>query len=402
MTGRVGLAWQNIRMRPGRSVILVTSIATLTALLVAATLIDHASREGLRLGIARLGADLVAVPRHVDHQLIRAYMTGEAVRFYMPDAVEDKIRQCPFIARTSSQLYLRSLSGAACCSVWNVFLIGIDPETDFTVKPWLAGHRDVRIGPDDVLVGAAFQARPGTTLRFFGHPFIVAGVLDAGGMGLDTAVFLPIRTARRMMAEAAEKAGQSSRIAPDQISAVFIRLKSGEQGGLPGWKAAYELERTIPEISVIRPADITVKAQKNLALGLQTLYAISFVVWSMTALLIGLVFMMAAHERQQEIGLMRAMGATRWFVFQIIQLEAIIISATGALIGLVISVSLVVLFARMISMQLEIPFAFPSLVDMLRLSLRALLLALVTGTVAAMIPAVKSSAQEPYEAIRRG
>ena len=401
MIGQARLVWQNMRLRPGRSLILVNCIATLTALLVAATLIDHASQAGISLGIERLGADLVAVPRDIDQQVLRAYLSGNDVEFYMPNAIENNVGECPFVAQTSSQLYLRSLTNAACCSVWSVFLIGFDPQTDFLVRPWLSKHRDKNLGPNDILVGAAIQAEPGMTMKFYGHPFKVAGTLDAGGMGLDTAVFLPIHTARKMIADSVVKAAASPGIASDQISAVFIRLKPNDQGGLPAWKAAYELERLIPEISIIRPADITVKARENLAVGLRALYTVSFSVWPMTALLVGLIFTMAAHERQQEIGLLRAMGATRGVIFRMILFEALIISIAGAAIGLGLSFGLVAVFARMIALRLEIPFAFPSLCELMRIFVEALLLAIATGSVSALIPACKISAQEPYEAIRR-
>lgn len=401
MNGAASLAWKNIRMRPGQSLILGAAIATLAAMLAASVLIEHASRDGLELGLKRLGADLIAVPAHLDQHALRTFMTGEAADFSMPAAVEDAIRQRPFIAQTSSQLYLKSLSGAQCCSVWNVFLIGFDPVSDFTVQPWLSSRGQRPLGPNDILVGAAIQARPGTTLRFFGQPFTVAGRLDAGGMGLDTAVFIPMPSARRMIAEADAKAENLPGIGPDVISAVLIRLKDVAQGGIPGWKAQYELERSIPGISVIRPSDITVKAQKNLAVGMQALYTIGFAVWPMTAVLIGLVFMMAVAERRQEIGLLRAMGATRVFIFRMIQTEALIITGLGALLGQGLAAGSVAAFARLIALKLEVPFVFPSLSMLAGLALGTLGLALVTGMAAAMIPALKACLQEPYEAIRR-
>lgn len=401
MMSSVGLAWGNLVQRPWRTVILMLCIASLVGMQLAATLIEQSSRQGLKLGLQRLGADLVAVPRQLDSSLVQAYITGKAAVFYMPAGVEQRIQRLAFVKQTSPQLYIKSLTNASCCSTWNVFLIGFDPHTDFTVRPWLSRHQDIRLRPNDILVGAGIQSFPGMAFRFYGQTFAVAGTLDPSGMGLDYSIFIPIPAVKRMIAESGTKAEKRLEIAPDSISAVLIQLKPEGDGGLPGWKAAYEIERQVPEITIVHPADITLKVQKNLAGALRTLTMASFAIWPMTALLIGLVFMMAARERQREIGLMRAMGATRLFVFNLIQLEALIISIAGALLGLAVSAGIIIAFERMIALQLEIPFAIPGAFTLLQLAGISVGLAVLTGIVAALIPAWRVSAMEPYEAIRR-
>jgi putative ABC transport system permease protein len=401
MKSIAGLAWKNIERRPWRNAILTASMASLVGLLVAATLIEAASTKGLKLGIERLGADLVAVPRNLDSRLIQSYMTGEAVTFYMADGIEKKIKEFPFVEKTSPQLYIKSLTGYACCSSWNVFIIGFDQNTDFTIRPWLNKHQDKPLGKNDILVGAGVQGFPGMAVKFFGHEFRVAGTLDPGGMGLDTSIFIPIEAARTMISESKKKAVKPLDIQNNQISAVLIRLKDVSSGGIPGWKASYELQNALPEISIIEPADITLRTQKNMAGTLKTIYAVSYAVWPMTALLIGLVFFMAVKERQRELGLLRAMGATRLDIFKMIHIEALIVSAAGALSGILISAGLVVLFQRMISLKLEVPFSFPSS-SLLMITVSAIGLAMITGAIAAMLPAAMSCMMEPYEAIRKG
>jgi len=394
-----GLAWKNLIRRPWRSVILTACMASIVGLLVAATLIESASSKGVKQGIERLGADLVAVPQSLDSRLVQSYMTGQPTTFYMDADIEKRIKSFPFVEKTSPQLYIKSLTGAACCSSWNVFLIGFDPETDFTIKPWLKKHLDKPLGPDDILAGAAVQSFPGMAIKFYGQEFKVAGTLDSGGMGLDSSVFIPMATARRMISESGKKAVKPLDINHNQISAVLIKLK---EGGLPGWKAAYELQSAMPEISIIEPADITVRAQKNLSGTLKAIYAASYAAWPMTAVLIGLVFFMAVKERQRELGLFRAMGATRSDIFRMIHTEALIISTAGAAAGIIISTGLVMLFKRMISVKLEIPMVFPSQAETLLVAACALGLAIITGAVAAFLPAAAACLMEPYEAIRKG
>ena len=60
--------------------------------------------------------------------------------------------------------------------------------------------------------------------------------------------------------------------------------------------------------------------------------------------LIALVSIMAANERRREIGVLRALGATRGIIFRLILGESVIIAGIGAVIGVVTSWFLLILF----------------------------------------------------------
>ena len=400
--GLTTLLRTNLAGRPFRHGLLILAAASAVGLIVAASLIDRASRAGLTRGMERLGADLVAVPRGLDQEVERAYITGEAALFYMDRAIQDRIAAHDFVAQTSPQLYLKSLTGASCCSSWNVFLIGFDPATDFTVRPWLAERPDRSVAPDQVLVGAALSSPAGTALKFYGHDFTVAGALAPSGLGLDLSIFIPLETAYRMAEGSRTLAEEPLTVSRGQLSAVMIRLKPEGEGGLSPAKAAFQLEQEIPELTVIQPADMTVMVQQNLRHTLAGLRAAGFAVWPLTALLIGLIFALAAAERRRELGLLRALGATRAFLFRLILAEAVLIAAAGAVLGLAAALGLVFGFSRLIAKSLAVPFAWPRPADLALLLFAALGLALLTGALAALYPALVTSRMEPYEAVRRG
>jgi len=365
-------------------------------------LIELASQHSLELGIKRLGADLVAVPRGLDQTLEQSYLTGEAVTFYMDRTVKDKIAGNSLVEKVSAQVFIKSLARASCCSLWNVYLIGFEPESDFTILPWLSNHPLRKINPDQILAGAGLGLEEGDTVRFYGRSLRVAGILDPTGMGLDQTVFIPIQTAYLMARESAVKAEQPLPLGPDQISAVLIKLKPARQGGMPGYRSAYELEKAIPEISIIQPDDLLVRAQANLAGTLRTLRSASYAIWAITALLIGLVFALAANERQREIGILRALGATQGFIFRMILWEALLLAGSGAIIGLILSMSILAGFSRLIALSLQVPFYWPGAFELGLLLFLAAVSALLTAGVSALVPAIQSSRQDPYEAIRRG
>lgn len=399
--GLTFLVRSGIHRRPCRSLIIALSVAVLTALLASSALIDRASRAGLDRGLKRLGADLVAVPRGLDQDVARSYLSGKPATFYMDEALAERIAGFRFVERVSPQVFVRSLTGASCCSAWNVFLIGFEPATDFTVRPWLDADPDRALESDQVLVGAAFDLAPGDTVRFYGQAFSVAGRLDPTGMGLDSAVFIPIESVRRMAMESPGKALAPLDLPPRSISAVAIRIRSEADGGLPAYRAAYELEQAIPEISVLQPDELLVKTQANLARVLAGLRAGSYAVWPLTALLAGLVFALAANERTRELGLLRAMGARRSFVFGLIFLEALTLAAAGAVVGLGFSAASVLMFSRLIAARYEVPMAAPELGELARVFAVAAALAIAAGIAAALYPAARAAKQEPYEAMRR-
>jgi putative ABC transport system permease protein len=392
---------RNLGRRPLRSAALVVCVAMVIGMQVAAALLERASRKGVEVGLERLGADLIVVPRGFEDEVFESLMRGEAGLFYMDAGIEEEIAAYDFVEKTTSQIFVQSLSGASCCSVWNVFLVGFEPETDFTVWPWLRDHRDRGIGEDEIIVGMAIEAEVGDKLKFFGHQFEVAGLLDLGGTGLDTTVFIPLKTVYRMAAESATKAEKTLEITEKDISAVLVRLDPGYRRGVPALGAAREIEKDHPEVGVILPDDILNKTQRNLGGTLKTLRSASYIVWPIAALLVGLVFTMSTAERQREIGMLRAMGATPGFVFRMIIGEALQVVAIGAVLGLVAAVGVLVGFSRLIALTLTVPFYWPDTPELAAVFGVAAVLALATGVAAAFWPALQISRLEPYEAIRR-
>lgn len=394
------LALKNVAASPARSIILALCVAALTSMQVATSIVDRATAVGLEKGLSRLGADIMIVPRTVDKAVIKSYTTGEPATFYMPGDILQKVKRYSFIDKISPQLYIKSLTGASCCSISSVFLIGFDPETDFTVNPWL-GTDTKTLGPDDIICGAAIAMPVGSTARFYGQKFRVAGNLESGGMGLDFSIFIPLGTAHRMIMESQRKAEKSLEIKTGDISALLIKLKPEAEGGIPSWKAAFEIEKEIPDISVVRPADLTEKVRKNLSRLVTMSTSISLAVWTLCAVLIALIFAMIARERQRETGLLRALGATRLHIFIMMETEALIITFLGAVFGALSSWGITLLFSQMISLKLEIPLSPLVFGDTASIISKSVGLAVIVGCLSALIPALRSTFLEPYEAIRR-
>lgn len=407
---------QNLLRKRKRAAIICLCVAMISGFLFALTLLQRGVQHSLDLGQARLGADLVVVPPGSQVLAQEAFISGQPTAFYMPAAVEAQIAAVEGVLQTSPQVYLETLRNARCC-IGEFFLVGFEPETDFTISPWLATHRHTQqLDPFGIITGDRILLRSGELVIFYGTQFSVIGVLEKTGMGIDRTVYIPIEGLRAMIADSEEQAEETLEIGPDQISSVMVRLAAGAAI----LDVAEGIEAALPGYEVFTASQLNQAVSDQLRGILWISAAVTIALWLMTMLAIGFFFSLIINERQRELGLMRAVGARRSFIFKLVMSEAGLLSALGGLLG-VLGANLALLlsawfvqlrmiysptplqaFSRMIQIQLRIPYMIPELPEILLLDLLLVLLGVLTGVLAALQPAISSSRMEPYEAIRQG
>ena len=126
-----------------------------------------------------------------------------------------------------------------------------------------------------------------------------------------------------------------------------------------------------------------------LTLAVAALGSISLLVGSVGILTIMTI---AVSERVSEIGLLRAVGAERRTIFQLFLCEALALSATGGLCGVLLGISIVrVLDAVLPALPVELAWAY---------IVAAFMLSLLIGIAAGVVPAIKAARLEPLEALR--
>ncbi len=103
------------------------------------------------------------------------------------------------------------------------------------------------------------------------------------------------------------------------------------------------------------------------------------------------IMMISVTERTREIGVRKALGATRGVILWQFLVEAVTLTATGAAIGLVIGWGVALMVNKMTPIQASVP---PLAVVM------ALLSSAATGIIFGMLPALKASRLDPVAALR--
>ena len=392
------LALQNLRRKPYRAVVIGLCVAVATGSLFAATIVLRGVQHSLTVGRARLGADLIVVPIGHEVPAQEAFITGQPSTFYMPDDIKEIITALPGVQQTSTQVFIETLSNASCC-IGEFFLVGFEPETDFTISPWLATHLDGEaLGPFDIIVGDRILLREDETVIFYGTAFNVVGVLEKTGMGIDRTIYVPMEGMRTMIADSSELAEKTLTVAPEEISSILVSVAPNADI----LDVAERIEANLDNAKVFTAAQLNQAVGNQLQGVLGVTFGVTIAMWLMSLLTIGLVFSLTVNERQHELGILRAMGAQRQAIFRLVMGEAGLLTGLGGLVGLASAVILLAGFSRLIQLRLHIPYLLPNLLEIIGISFLLLLLALLTGALASLHPALSSSKMEPYAAIRQG
>jgi putative ABC transport system permease protein len=391
------LAFKNISGNSFRS-----GVVALCALLVAAftlttTLLMRGAESSLRLAIDRLGADIVVVPAGSEAKIESALLMGVPAKFWMPQDNVNKIATIPGVQAVSPQLYLATLTGASCCSVSDMFIIAYDPKTDFTIQPWLQKKLGTGLRLGEVVAGDYIFATEGDqNIKVYGYLVTLKANLEPTGTGLDQSMFLTFDTAYDIASKSVTQAEQPLEIPPDSISAVMVKA-------LPGsdlYAVSAKIMQEVPNVTPIQSSNMFQSYRVQMTGLLKTILLIMGITWILSIVLIGLVFSMAANERRKELGVIRAIGATRRFIFQSLLLEASFLAILGGSIGIILTVLSIYLFQKLISVTLGIPFLLPSPGTLILQVGIGLFLALFSVNLAALLPAIKVSRQDPAVAMR--
>ncbi len=122
------------------------------------------------------------------------------------------------------------------------------------------------------------------------------------------------------------------------------------------------------------------------------------VVMVVVVLGIASVLVVSVVQKQREIGILRAMGATRGQVLRVFLLQGALVGGLGSVLGVGLAVALVSLFTRFVRGADGAPLFDITLQPAMALQIAAI--AAVAGVLAAVAPARRASRMDPAQAIR--
>jgi putative ABC transport system permease protein len=392
------LASKNLRRKMGRTLVLLLIVAMVTGTLLGATIFMTGMKNALKIGTYRLGADILVVPAKNEAEAKTALLAGEPTSFTMERSVYEKVKQVDGVKQASPQLFIQPASFSCCFSVES-FLVAFDPKTDFTVTPWLEKNLDKPLSDDEVIAGREIPVVEGTVVPFFGTPFTVAATMAPTGMQFfDKSIFMTMDAAYTMAKNSKERAMQPLTLDRSKISAVLVRVNED----IAPDRVAIRIEHAVDGVRAIASDQVVNTVRRQLGGLLHGILVISGVLWILALLMVGFAFCMIVNERRREIGLLRSMGAKVRHVFNLIVLEAVMISIGGGVLGIGVASGLLFALKDRMVHSLRLPYILPPPLILAELVGAALVLAALTGLLASLGPGAVASRMEPYEAIRKG
>ena len=256
----------------------------------------------------------------------------------------------------------------------SMMVVGVEPEEEIKIKTWWKIEEGKYIeGSDQVLVGAVaaklLALNTGDTVDLNGNTVTVVGILEETGSNDDYQIFVPLETLQK----AYGKEGL--------VSSIDIRALCN---ACPVEVIANAINQNITGVRAIAvkqvaEAEMGVLERMNkfmLALGGITLAVGLFGVVN--------TMMSSVNERIKDIGIMRAVGASRNQIMRVFIYEAIVIGIVGGIFGYVAGTLLAYVIGPIIFAGTDISFVL----QYLPLSLA---LAIFVAIIATMYPALRAT-----------
>jgi putative ABC transport system permease protein len=398
--GVTAISIQNLKSKTFRSICLCCLVAVLSFTVFSGLILTYSLKNGLKSIEQRLGADLMIVPEGNKTDIEGALLRGEPGAFYFEKKTEAIISGVEGVSQISSQFFISSLS-MGCCS-FPIQLIGYDPKTDFVIAPWISSQLKGNLKDGELVVGSQIDAAAGGTLKFFGHKYSVVTKIEETGMGFDTSVFMNYATARQILDSARQIGVRFKFEGSDLISAVMIKADSGVEPSDLGVKIVDRLELDGIEADVVIPQNITSSAAESIRRFIVYIRIFSITLWLLALILLTVVFTFSIHERKKEIAVLRILGATRKKLLQLIFSEAAMISAGGAILGVLFASVVIFLYNTYIGVKLEMPYMLPQPEIIALITAASLLLTFGIGPVASSYSAYKIGRNEILVTMREG
>jgi putative ABC transport system permease protein len=165
-------------------------------------------------------------------------------------------------------------------------------------------------------------------------------------------------------------------------------------------RVAEAIDAAIPGVTPLETNKLFKGQREQILSLLNSVMMLLVITWVLAMALIAIVFSLAVNERRRHIGVMRALGASRAVVLKSLLLEAGLLALAGGSVGIIVSSLAIYLFRTLIVDMMGFPFLFPAPLQLAGLGLGALVLALLGVTLAALIPALRISLQDPAISMR--
>lgn len=389
MADTVHLVLANLGRRRLRTLVTAAGVAVAVAALYCIVSFQRGYQAGLKGELDRLGAHLLVVPKGCPYDAASIALHGASWPCYLKSTYLDMVRKTPHVAVGAPVLMnavYDSRTGAQ--SVY----CGVEPDITRLKRTWRIEGAFPR-EPGGLLVGSETARANGWRI---GQEVALPGL--AGKRGKVDGIIAPTQGADDLFIYLRLADAQKLFERPGQLTHVLVRLDDPERVDgvareLRGCDAGLEMN-VVPLAHLFHTIEDLVRSTRVL------LGSVALVALLAAGAGVANTILMAVVERTREIGVMRAIGASRGDICRLIWAETVTLCLAGAAAGVVVAAA----GSRAVEawLRARLPFAPNGALVQPEAGVALLCMggAVVLGLAAGTLPAWRAARLSPVEAIR--
>lgn len=370
-----------------RTFLTVLGIATATALLFSVLSFYKGFQQRLHEDIARTGLHFMVVPSGCAHEVASLVLHGAVIPKSLDSSVLGQILDTQGI-EFATEILVAQLPNQHTQKI--DLLYGMDMSLVDKIKPQWSIVGAIPTKANEVLLGYEiaehYNLKPSDTLQYpdIKKDFKVAGIVSKTNTQDDAFVYMPIETAQEILNM------------PKKATAIGVRVKKPEELS----KITDELSSKIAGIQIVTMNQV-LSAISNLIASAKAL-SLAFVIVATAISAVGLMnaLITSVFERTAELAMMRAIGATRFQIFQLVLIETFTMTMLGSILGIGFAVLAKDLIESFIKKTIPyIPAGRLAEFDLMTI-LICVSFSVLVGGVSGLLPAIRATKIEPIEAIK--
>jgi putative ABC transport system permease protein len=386
------VAYKNLLRKKARSGLTIVGIALAAWVLVSLLGFNRGYEASLNRDIDNLGFQMLVTAKGCPYEAATLMLKGGTGLRYLPEEVAAQIAREPEVDAVTPMLMQAVFDPNKGESGGYSAYLGVDPATFPKMKSFLEFKQGGWFTDPDAMEAVLGYEAAELEQREVGDPLLitekdvevkVVGVLKRTGTQDDGTIFLPLKMVQKTFGVAGELTG--------------IGIKVKKQANIAKFE---EKMYQLPDVQVVSLAQVKQTIMTLVSTAKVMVFSIALI-----AILIAIVgvintILMSVMERMQEIGILKAMGATAWDIFKLIWLETLLLCTSGGAIGAVLALGTAKLTEVLIRRLL--PYAPSGGLVQISASLVLLTLEIVVviGLLSGVYPSWKAGRVRPLEAIR--
>jgi putative ABC transport system permease protein len=392
------LAYKNLKRRKSRSFLTIGGVAVAVAVLVCLLGFNAGYQEALTSDVDKMGYQVLVTAKGCPYEAATRVLKGEAGLKFIDEDIYKQIISDPDIDKITPLLVQLvydpeksdGKGGFNSYSGIERSYMELKPNVKLKSGEWFSSDdaNEVILGYNAAeSIQKKLQKTIGDKISIPGEDtnLVIVGIFERTASLEDGDFFLPLKTAQRIF----EIEGK--------LTSIGIKLKQIDR------LQAFE-ERLYPIASI---QVISMSQVKGTILNLVNSAKILIMSVAFIAIFVAIIgvintILMSVFERTQEIGIMKAIGASKLDIFKLIWIETLIICTLGGFFGSIVAIfggNFTELLVRKV-----MPYAPGGKLLLItpELLLFSFLGVIIIGIISGLYPAFKAASMRPIEVIRSG